>query len=186
LETHKELGRTFHCHRRETAHFLDRSTEFLWYEGWHLKYTAKFTKAKSDMPIFAPGSLEVGQMTYRHSLSHFTLREFNREILSVRFVGCPKGSFRPRTMKCSFCNPSSTWPEELSTSDPQLLPTGWSLDLGGEYCIPSIKNCRLGYYGIPFVYIRKTHRDILEIESLEDADSLSLFALAIASFLCKL
>ncbi|OHT14601.1 hypothetical protein TRFO_15017 [Tritrichomonas foetus] len=111
----------------------------------------------------------------------------NREILAIQFRRFKNVMLAPRKLSLYFFNQSETMPSFLKNADPDLASFNkWKLDLNSENVVKSIKNCKIeNEQHKTFGYIRKCGKNELEIEAREDIDDLRLFAMTIASFMCK-
>ena len=128
-----------------------------------------------------------------NKLCDYSLRlneQYGEEVMAMQFS--PQydddGNQIPRSLQVHFFQREQQpdLPNKLMNLKPNLENGEYHINLGDDPVIKSIKNCVLANsHKEPMVYIRKVKDDVLEIEGIEEIDDLRLFAIGIASFLCK-
>ena len=129
----------------------------------------------------------IGVILFGNDFCDASLRKeqkFGTELLSMQ-IRLPLPD-TPREVEIHFFNQPPSVPNTLLSKSPSIEEGSWVLDLHSQNVVASIKNCSLeDSNGRTFIIVRKTDKDILEIEARRDIDDLRLFAVAITSFLCK-
>jgi hypothetical protein len=185
--------RTYEC-RRRTARGV-RGTKILFslrLDG-AVRLSAKFKDGgQNAIPIASGTDVHLGSdswdgvLLHGNGFSDFSLRtnsRTGREVLSLQFRTAAARRV-PRTLSAFFFSQPPSCPPRLTSADPTETDAGWILDIGREDALTSIKNCRLEAHGRPYVYVRKTAKNVLELEAKAVIDELAVFAIAIGSFLC--
>ncbi|OHT10351.1 hypothetical protein TRFO_20392 [Tritrichomonas foetus] len=132
----------------------------------------------------------VGVILSSNKLTNFSLRKqtrYGNEIMSIKFSkgDDPK---MPRTIQIYANIEDSQKPLHLHSMLPKKTIFGtWQLDLNADHVFTSAKNSRIINDSNETVFItRKVERRVLEIEALANFELLQLFAICVASYICKL
>jgi hypothetical protein len=161
--------------------------------GPKILYTAKFRKCvgnifNSDRKIErgdAPDALFFSDHNYLDF--GLKIKMDSEDMLTVRFL--PKGVHGPfRIMTVTFFNKEPKHPRRIGTKYPIVSPEGKLIyDFNGRFAIDSVKNTaltnRLG--GRTIGSVRKTGKNLLEIDLRFPHDPLWILGIGMAAFLCK-
>jgi hypothetical protein len=186
---------TYRCTRDKSTTISGRRTFFTFSQKDDRTFSAKFKKQSklNYIPIVEGATPHISStdcaafLLYGNSLSDFSLRQgsrFGDEILSLQFRRSLQADKGPRKLKCFFFHQSFGCPRDLESADPRFEDKAWTVDLGVDECLSSVKNCRLEHNGIPYCYVRKMEADVVEVEAKRVINELHLFAIGIASLLC--
>lgn len=121
--------------------------------------------------------------------SLFSLRrgdQFGVEILSIKF-NAKNDNSSPRTSTIHFFNSQSCPCSSLHSKKPKRNPNGdWVIDLGGLAAMRSIKNCvYIDNENTPYIIVAKSDENNLTVNAHNCIPPECVFAVGIASFLCK-
>lgn len=182
--------------RTKSSNIRGRRTLFVLYQYDHPIYSAKYKPIKISeyVPIFCGGEPHFKNqpqavLLVANNNCDFSLRKDNKlgqELLTLQYRRFTTEGAHPRHLTAYFFGQNDDIPNKLENVDPEFRDDAWSVDLNTNEAMSSIKNCKLeNDEHQPYVYIRKTQKEVLEIEIREEIDDMYVFALGISSFLCK-
>ncbi|KAH0791877.1 hypothetical protein GPJ56_004234 [Histomonas meleagridis] len=189
---------TCQCIKKKNTNIRGTRIFFQLVQNGHALYSAKYKSSKSTdyIPIssgekvhFKSETLD-GALLFTNQMSDFSLRKstkFGEELLSI-LLRKDITEEEPRSITVYFFG-SDSLPPKLMSAKPQYNPQTeeWFVDLGTDEALSSIKNSRLEDENhMLYAYVRKTAKNVLEVEARTCIDKMRVFAIAIASFLCDL
>ncbi|OHS94954.1 hypothetical protein TRFO_38864 [Tritrichomonas foetus] len=196
LKIPRPVFNTFECIRKKSTNIKGTRIVFSFHKGNETLFSAKFKGHKSFIPIVKGSNVHLKSseneacLLFGNDFCDFSLRSktnFGNEMMSIQFRKYDYEAKFPRRLFVFFFNHSNSLPSKLVNAEPEASDENtWTVDLNSNDAMSSIKNCRIEDDNHkPFAFIRKKKSDTLEIEAQDVIENVCLFALAIASFLCK-
>ena len=190
------LFKTFTCERKKTTNLKGTRIFFHFSHRDDLIFSAKFKDGKADfIPIVRDKTAHMtakeceAVLLYGNNMCDFSLRKNGRcgeEMMSIQIRRFKNEEAKPRSFECFLFGQSGLCPNHLKSVEPECVDGVWEIDLNSDESLRSIKNCQLvSDDKRTFCFIRKMAKSKLEIEARVPLDELRLFAMTIASFLCK-
>lgn len=190
------IQRLCKCVRSKSFNLKGKKTHFQFYSGESPILHAKFkaSSRRSSIGIAKGTNSHISSknfeaiLLYGNDYCDYSLRmgsSINHDKLTIQFRNVDLG--KPREMNVFYYNDHSSPPIQFTNDKPDVDGDGnWVVDLGSESTLSSIKNCcLLDDLNNRVIFIRKTGNNCLEIQAKCAFDDYCLFALSIASFLCK-
>lgn len=181
----------YRCHR-EISKIAGRPINFKFYRSDKQIMTAVAKGFKHDkVEIFTDGVF-VSKMQMKSlkskSVDFDLFKESEDQIeAEIKFTHSDKSL--PREVSIRVYNPSIGLPHKIESVKPKYnkFKKFWQMDFKGKFVLRSIKNTILCDDQLnKLIYVRKTAKDNLDIDILEEVDEIFIFSFAISSFLCKI
>ncbi|OHT00702.1 hypothetical protein TRFO_32571 [Tritrichomonas foetus] len=196
MKIRRPVFNTFECIRKKSTNIKGSRIIFSFNKGNETLFSAKYKAQKSFIPIVTGSNVHLKSdeneacLLFGNDFCDYSLRKktnFGSEIMSIQFRKYENEAKGPRRLSLFFFNRQDGLPDKLENVEPVASDENtWTVDLHTDEAISSIKNCSIeDSKHQPYAFIRKKKSNTLEIEGQDNIENICLFAITIASFLCK-